>query len=74
MLNGPGPVQRKPTLCSFIKNAWIERLVRLILCRQTVVADREMARGFLAADHDHSTPWRSFVQALLMANEFVFVD
>ena len=54
--------------------AKVERMVRLILCRRPDEEDRALARAFLAASSDDSTPWQSFVQALLMTNEFVFVD
>ena len=33
-----------------------------------------MARAFLADRADGSDPWPALAQALLMANEFVFVD
>jgi hypothetical protein len=33
-----------------------------------------MARAFLADRAEGADPWPALVQALLMANEFVFVD
>jgi hypothetical protein len=55
-------------------DAKIERLERLIHGRASSVEDHELARGFLAVRANCSIPWQSFAQALLMANEFVFVD
>jgi Protein of unknown function (DUF1553)/Protein of unknown function (DUF1549)/Planctomycete cytochrome C len=55
-------------------DAKIERLERLILGRAPSDEDRALARAFLAVRPEGSIPWQSFVQALLMANEFVFVD
>ncbi len=55
-------------------DAKIERLERLIHGRAPSAEDRALARAFLAVRPNGSIPWQSFVQALLMANEFVFVD
>jgi hypothetical protein len=55
-------------------DAKIGRLERLIHGRAPSAQDRALAREFLTVHPNGSIPWRSFVQALLMANEFVFVD
>ena len=54
--------------------AKLDRLYRLIYGRDPTVEDVAMAREFLASHPAGSDPWPALVQALLMANEFVFVD
>jgi hypothetical protein len=54
--------------------AKVARLYRLIYGRAPDADERAMARAFLADRTDGSDPWPALAQALLMANEFVFVD
>ncbi len=55
-------------------DAKVEQLYRLIYARAPTAEDAAMAREFLAAHPAGSNPWPALAQALLMANEFVFVD
>jgi mono/diheme cytochrome c family protein len=55
-------------------DARVDRLYRLIYARAPTAEDVAMAREFLAAHPADSDSWPALVQALLMANEFVFVD
>jgi hypothetical protein len=52
----------------------LDRLYRMIYGRQPGDADRALAREFLAGSNGGANRWWSFAQALLMANEFVFID
>jgi hypothetical protein len=52
----------------------IERVYRLIYNRPPSEADLMAVREFLDGAAAEATRWQAFVQALLMANEFVFVD
>jgi hypothetical protein len=52
-------------------DAQIERLFQLAYGRPVSAEELSLARAFLAA---RPVPWVSFCQALLLANEFVFVD
>jgi hypothetical protein len=52
----------------------IEWLYRLIYNRPPSDEDRSLAREFFDVRLAESNRWQSFAQALLMANEFVFVD
>ena len=49
----------------------VERLFRIVYNRAPCAEEASLARAFLAA---RPVPWASFGQALLMANEFLFVD
>jgi hypothetical protein len=51
--------------------ARVDRLYHLLYGRGATDEERELARAF-AADPDGG--WRRFAQALLMSNEFAFVD
>ena len=55
-------------------DAKIGQLYRLIYTRAPTAEDTATAREFLAAHPAGSNPWPALAQALLMANEFVFVD
>ncbi|MGP0067290.1 MAG: PSD1 and planctomycete cytochrome C domain-containing protein [Isosphaeraceae bacterium] len=55
-------------------DARVERLYRLIYARAPTDEDVAMARAFLAGHPVGSDPWPALAQALLMANEFAFVD
>ncbi len=55
-------------------DAKIARLYRLIYGRGPDADEAGMARAFLADRAEGSDPWPALVQALVMANEFVFVD
>jgi hypothetical protein len=50
------------------------RLYRLIYGRVPDADEAAMARAFLLDRADGADPWPALAQALLMANEFVFVD
>ena len=52
-------------------DARVDRLFRLVYGRPPRTGEASLARSFLAGQ---PVPWVSFCQALLMANEFVFVD
>ena len=52
----------------------VEQLYRLIYGRSPTNGDFALAREFVAGLTSESSRWQSFAQALLMANEFVFVD
>jgi hypothetical protein len=54
--------------------AKVARLYRLLYGRAPDADEKAMARAFLADRTDGSDPWPALAQALLMANEFVFVD
>jgi cytochrome c553 len=56
------------------EDAKVARLYRLIYGRGPDADEAAMARGFLADRAGGSDPWPALAQALLMANEFVFVD
>jgi hypothetical protein len=55
-------------------DAKVDRLDCLIYGRPAQDDDRFLARAFLGDSSQRSTRWPTFVQALLMANEFVFID
>ena len=55
-------------------DAKVEQLYRLIYGRPPMDGDLALAREFVAGLTPESSRWQSFAQALLMANEFVFVD
>ncbi len=56
-------------------DARLDQLYRLIYARSPTSDEVALAREFLAATHPAgSDPWRELAQALLMSNEFVFVD
>jgi hypothetical protein len=52
----------------------IDQLYRLIYGRAPTADETALAREFLAGNAAGTDPWRALAQALLMANEFVFVD
>ena len=51
----------------------IHRCYRVILARDAQPEEIELARRFLGDKPDDKN-WQRFVQALLMTNEFIFVD
>ena len=52
----------------------VERLYRLIYNRPPGHDEQLLAREFLGPVSGEPNRWQSFAQALLMANEFVYVD
>jgi len=58
----------------------IDRLYQSVLARQPTARERELGQQFLAAQPpaetmpDGLSPWEQYVQALLLSNEFAFVD
>jgi hypothetical protein len=54
-------------------NAKLDRLYELLFARRPADADRAVASAYLGDGPDVSR-WETFVHALLMTNEFVFVD
>lgn len=54
--------------------AKVERIYRLAFGRPPHPEETVLAVGFLTGASDSSTAWQRYVQALLLANEFAFVD
>jgi hypothetical protein len=52
----------------------VDRLYRLIYSRPPTEVGLALVCEFLGGLNVGSSRWQSFAQALLMANEFVFVD
>jgi hypothetical protein len=52
----------------------VERLYRLLYGRPPAAEEADMARDFLESEHGAPAAWQRYAQALLLANEFVFVD
>jgi cytochrome c553 len=52
----------------------VECLYRFLYGRAPTAAERELARHYLAGCTDAAAAWERYVQALLLANEFVFID
>jgi hypothetical protein len=50
----------------------VQQLYRLLYGRQPQEAELTLAREFIGAGSD--VAWQRYVQALMLANEFVFVD
>lgn len=50
------------------------RLYRLLYGRSSLPAETDLAREFLSPENNSDTAWQRYVQALLLANEFAFVD
>jgi Protein of unknown function (DUF1553)/Protein of unknown function (DUF1549)/Planctomycete cytochrome C len=69
-----GILHRASITASNDADARVERLYRLIYNRPPGDPERVLARGFLGRLPAEPDRWRSFAQALLMANEFVYVD
>ncbi len=68
-------VSRSEVVAKNAPDAKVDRLYRLIYARASTADEVVLAREFLAAAHPAGAdPLRELVQALLMANEFVFVD
>jgi hypothetical protein len=75
VLDVPGRILRRPEISAALAiDAKVDRLDRLIYGRMAGNEDRALAREFLGDSPDGAIPWPAFVQALLMANEFAFVD
>jgi hypothetical protein len=79
MMNNPfvlecaSQVLRRPELTNEKDHAKkVERLYRLLYGRQPLEAELALAREFIGARSD--VVWQRYVQALLLANEFVFID
>ena len=69
-----GILHRTVMAASNDADARVERLYRLIYNRPPGDSERVLAREFLGQIPAEPGRWRSFAQALLMANEFVYVD
>jgi hypothetical protein len=69
-----GILTRPEIAAERITDIKIERLYRLIYDRSPTGGDFALAREFLAGGTAEPGRWQLFAQALLMANEFVFVD
>jgi hypothetical protein len=54
------------------KNRKVERLYRLLYGRSPLESELTLARDFVVSGEQ--APWQRYVQALLLANEFVFID
>ncbi|MBM4072941.1 MAG: DUF1553 domain-containing protein [Planctomycetes bacterium] len=52
----------------------VERLHRLLYGRMPLAAEQALAREYLAAENHSDAVWQRYAQALLLANEFAFVD
>jgi hypothetical protein len=52
----------------------VDRLYRLLYGRACLPAEGGLARDFLAAENHSEAGWQRYVQALLLTNEFAFVD
>jgi hypothetical protein len=52
----------------------VERLYRLAYGRAPAAEEVSLARDYLGAANQSAAEWERYVQALLLANEFVFVD
>lgn len=52
----------------------VERLHRLLYGRMPQTAEQAIARDYLAAESHSDAAWQRYAQALLLANEFAFVD
>ena len=74
-LDAARAIQRRPdVLRERGDDAKVARIYRLLYGRAPDADEKAMARAFLADRPDGSDPWPALAQALLMANEFVFVD
>ena len=69
-----GILHRASMTTSNDANTRVERLYRLIYSRSPGDPERVLSREFLGQIPAEPDRWRSFAQALLMANEFVYVD
>jgi hypothetical protein len=75
VLDAPGAILSRPEISAAHEiDAKVDRLDRLIYGRRAGAEDRALAREFLGGSPNGSTRWPAFVQALLMTNEFVFID
>ncbi len=81
VLNGPFVQQQAAALVERLKRespddlvARVDRAYWLLFGRAPQPAEVELAREFLSADAASDKAWRLYVQALLGANEFMFVD
>ncbi len=68
-------ILRRPEISDGHETAMkIERLYRLIYNRSPGNEELRIAREFLGQVATEPSRWRSYIQALLIANEFVYVD
>ncbi len=67
-------VSRPEIAAEFQVDIKVRQLYRRIYGRSPSDEDMALARAFVGGDGDDAGRWQSFGQALLMANEFVFVD
>jgi Protein of unknown function (DUF1553) len=74
-LDAPGAILSRREISTAPEiDAKVDRLDRLIYGRRAGDEDRSLVREFLSDFPNRSTRWPAFVQALLMSNEFVFID
>jgi mono/diheme cytochrome c family protein len=52
----------------------VGRVYRLLYCREPSGEEIALGREFLVAGKDTAAAWERYAQALLLANEFVFID
>ncbi len=69
-----GVLSRRDIASERDPDAKLARLYRLLYGRAPDADEVAMARAYLTDRRAESDPWPALVQALLMANEFVFVD
>jgi cytochrome c553 len=75
VLDTPGAILARPEIAAASDiDSKVDRLECLIYGRRAGVEDCALARAFLGKTPDRSARWPAFVQALLLTNEFVFVD
>jgi hypothetical protein len=75
VLDAPGAILARPEISATADiDSKVDRLEHLIYGRRAGTEDCALARAFLGDSPDRSNRWRAFVQALLLANEFVFID
>jgi len=74
-LDAPRAILARPEISAAQEiDTKVDRLDRLIYGRPAQDDDRSLARAFLGDSAQGLTRWPAFVQAHLMANEFVFID
>jgi cytochrome c553 len=52
----------------------VERLYRIVYARPPTAEEIDWAQRFLEEDKDSALAWERYAQALLLTNEFVFID
>jgi hypothetical protein len=75
VLDAAGAILTRPEISAATEfDSKVDRLNCLIYGRRAGADDRALARAFLGDSPDRSTRWPVLVQALLLSNEFVFID